>query len=268
MRVATATEAGNPTSPNEDWAMASESLIVVLDGATARTGTGCVHGIAWYAAKLGSALAGLAADRDSELANALMYGIRFTADQHRDTCDLSHPGTPSAATAMLRLRDTALEYLVLGDVTVLIDTADGIQVITDDRVDKTARAEREEADRHPFGSAEKQAALLRMKHAELAARNQPGGYWVAAADPFAAQHAITGEIPLDNVRRVAVLTDGAARLVALFGLLNWPDVLDVLEQNGPTELIRRVRAIEGADPSCMKWARNKRSDDATAVYAA
>jgi hypothetical protein len=48
-------------------------------------------------------------------------------------------------------------------------------------VDKTARAEREEADRHPFGSAEKQAALLRMKHAELAARNQPGGYWVAAA---------------------------------------------------------------------------------------
>ncbi|WP_256440388.1 hypothetical protein [Micromonospora sp. U56] len=37
---------------------------------------------------------------------------------------------------------------------------------------------------------------------------------------------------------------------------------------GPTELIRRVRAIEAADPSCMKWARNKRSDDATAVYAA
>ncbi|MFE9694915.1 hypothetical protein [Micromonospora sp. NPDC005806] len=38
-----------------------------------------------------------------------------------------------------------------------------------------------------------------------------------------------------------------------------------LEQNGPTELIRPVRAIEAADLSCMKWARNKRSDDATAV---
>ncbi|MFF0471528.1 hypothetical protein ACFYPX_29345 [Micromonospora zamorensis] len=46
MRVSTASEAGNPKSPNEDWAMASENLIVVLDGATARTGTGCVHGIA------------------------------------------------------------------------------------------------------------------------------------------------------------------------------------------------------------------------------
>ncbi|MET7751626.1 hypothetical protein [Micromonospora sp. NPDC005367] len=87
---------------------------MVLDGAIARTGTGCVHGIAWYAAKLGSALAGLCADRDSEPANALMYGIRFTADQHRDTCDPSHPA-PSAATATRTLKDTALEYSVLGD---------------------------------------------------------------------------------------------------------------------------------------------------------
>lgn len=268
MRVATASKAGDPKAPNEDWAMASENLIVVLDGATARTGTGCVHGIAWYVAKLGSALAGLAADHDSDLIDVLMGGIQRTAEKHRDTCDLRHPGTPSAAAAMLRLKDTSLEYLVLGDVTVLVDTADGIRVITDDRVDRTARAERDEADRYPFGSAEKQAALLRMKHAELAARNQPDGYWVAAADPVAAQHAITGEVPLDTVRRVAVLTDGAARLVAPFGLLDWADVLDVLAQDGPIELIRRVRAVEAADPSCLMWARNKSSDDATVVYAA
>ncbi|MET8094443.1 hypothetical protein [Micromonospora sp. NPDC005220] len=57
-------------------------------------------------------------------------------------------------------------------------------------------------------------------------------------------------------------------MVALFGLLDWPDVLDVLAHDGPTELISRVRAIKAVDPSCMKWARNKRSDDATAVYAA
>ena len=93
-----------------------------------------------------------------------------------------------------------------------------------------------------------QVVEVEARHAELAASNQPGSYWVAAADPFAAQHAITGEVPLDSVRRVAVLTDGAARLVALFGLLDWPDVLDVLEQNGPTELIRRVRAIEARRP--------------------
>lgn len=267
MRVATASEAGSPKTPNEDWVTAVENLIVVLDGATARTGTGCAHGVAWYTAKLGSSLAGLAADRDLPLVEALHGAIRSAASHHEQSCDLQHPGTPSAATAVLRLNHTVLEYLVLGDVTVVIDTTDGVRVVTDDRVDHTAKAEREEADRYPFGSAEKQAALLRMKHAELAARNQPGGYWVAAADPDAATQAITGAVALTHVRRVAVLTDGAARLVALFGLLNWPEVLDLLEQHGPTELIRRVRAIEAADPSCMRWARNKSSDDATVVYA-
>ncbi|SDZ43478.1 Protein phosphatase 2C [Micromonospora pattaloongensis] len=257
MRVSVASEAGSPTTPNEDWGVATEGLIVVLDGATARTGTGCSHGVAWYAGKLGSALTGFATDRDTSLGNALTLAIRSTADQHRD-CDLEHPGTPSAATAILRLNGDKVEYLVLGDVSIVIDAVDG--------VDQTAKAERAEADRHPFGSAEKQAALLRMKHAELAARNTPD-YWVAAANPTVAIHAITGSLPLGEVRRVAVLTDGAARIVNLFELLNWPGVLDVLDQHGPTELIRRVRAVESAGPTCMRWARNKSSDDATAVYA-
>lgn len=268
MRVAIATQAGNPKTPNEDWAFASERLVVVLDGATARTDTGCVHGVAWYAAKLGSALTGLATDRGTKLGQALTYAIRFTADEHRSECDLTHPGTPSAAVAVVRVQAETVEYLVLGDVTIAIDTSDGVQVITDNRVSATAAAERAEADRYPFGSAEKQAALVRMKHAELAARNQPGGYWVAAENPTVAVHAIKGTVPLDQVRRIAVLTDGAARIVDLFGLLDWPAVLDVLDDAGPTELIRRVRAIEAADPTCMRWARNKRSDDATAAYLA
>lgn len=266
MRVATASDAGSPTSANEDWALATESLIVVLDGATARTGTGCSHGVAWYAGKLGSAIAGMAVDRDIKLGDILTAAIAYTADQHRD-CDLRHPGTPSAATAIVRLTENSVEYLVLGDTLIIMEAHDGVHLITDDRVDSTARAERAEADRYPFGSAEKQAALLRMKHAELAARNTPGGYWVAAADPTVAVHSIAGSLPLNDVRRVAVLTDGAARIVSLFELLDWSGVLDVLDNAGPTELIRRVRAIEAADPRCTRWHRNKASDDATAVYA-
>jgi hypothetical protein len=267
MRVSTASEASGPKTPNEDWACATEGLIVVLDGATARTETGCIHGVAWYTGKLGSALTGLATDRDTPLNVALSAAIQHTADQHRD-CDLRHPGTPSAATAVLRLNATWVEYLVLGDVTIVADTSDGVQVITDNRVSATAKAERSEADRYPFGSAEKQAALLRMKHAELAARNRPGGYWIAAENPTVTIHSIQGKFVLDEVRRIAVLTDGAARIVDLFGLLDWPAVLDVLDDDGPTELIRRVRAIEAADPTCTRWARNKSSDDATAAYAA
>ncbi|GAA2532595.1 hypothetical protein [Pilimelia columellifera] len=267
MRAETVTDAGRPGTPNEDWALANETLLMALDGATVRTETGCQHGVPWYVAKLGASLTAFAAERTDSLGVSLTLAIQFVADQHRE-CDLSHPGTPSAGVGIVRLNGEHLEYLVLGDVTVIIDTTDGIQVISDDRVSNTATAERAEADRHPFGSAEKQAALLRMKHAELAVRNTEGGYWIAAADPRAATHAISDRLPLNSVRRVALLTDGATRAVEPFKLLDWPQLLDVLQQNGSRELINRVRAIEAADPQCTRWPRNKRSDDATAVFAA
>jgi hypothetical protein len=40
----------------------------------------------------------------------------------------------------------------------------------------------------------------------------------------------------------------------------------LLEESGPDELVRQVRAAEAVDPEGRQWPRTKRSDDATAVY--
>jgi hypothetical protein len=135
------------------------------------------------------------------------------------------------------------------------------------RNSRPARAEREGANRYPIGSADKQAALLRMKRAELEVRNRPGGYWIAAADPNVVTEALTGKVGLDGLRRAAVLTDGGARIVRLFELLDWHELIDLLDDAGPGEVVRRIRAAEVADPEGRRWARNKRSYDATVVYA-
>jgi hypothetical protein len=47
--------------------------------------------------------------------------------------------------------------------------------VVDPRVERTAKAERAEVDRHLIGTPEKAAALIPMKRAELAARNITGG---------------------------------------------------------------------------------------------
>jgi hypothetical protein len=63
------------------------------------------------------------------------------------------------------------------------------------------------------------------------------------------------------------LTDpGASRLVDPFGLATWEEVLALLDESGPEELLRQVRAAEAVDPEGRQWPRTKRSDDATAVY--
>lgn len=107
-----------------------------------------------------------------------------------------------------------------------------------------------------------------MKHAELAARNTEGGYWIAASDPRATEHAVTGDAPTGVVQRLGMLTDGAARFVELFGSTDWSTALDVLSRSGPRWFIRKlVRPVEAADPLGAKYPRNKCSDDATVVYA-
>jgi hypothetical protein len=265
MIVGAASDPAKPDAENEDWFSASSRLVVVLDGATARTDTGCVHGVSWYAAHLGAAISALAGNTERALPDALSLAIEVVANEHPH-CDLKSAGTPSAAVAILRPYRESVEYLALGDISIVFDCGDNLEVITDDRVEGTARTERAEADKYPIGSQQKNDAMVRMKHAELAARNKPGGFWVAAADPTVAREALTGSIPLRNLRRCAVLTDGAARLVRMFSLMTWPGLLDLLAESGPAEALSRVRAIEAEDPDGLRWPRNKRSDDATAVF--
>jgi hypothetical protein len=63
-----------------------------------------------------------------------------------------------------------------------------------------------------------------------------------------------------------LLSNGASRLVDLFGLATWEELLALLDENGSDELLRQVRAAEAVDPEGRQWPRTKRSDDATAVY--
>lgn len=265
MRVTFATAPGSSGKTNEDWVFASPRLAVVLDGATARTDTGCVHGVAWFAHQLGATIVANAAIRASNLSGCLAQAIDRVATLHPQ-CDLTHPGTPSAAVGIVRIVGLDLEYLVLGDVTIAVQTTTDLLVVTDDRVSATAQPARAEAERLPIGSPEKAEALLRMKHGELAARNRAGGYWVAANDAAAAEHAFTGSVPLAEVQSAGVLTDGATRAVTMFGLIDWDAALRLLRSAGPDELIQRVRDAESDDPAGIRWPRNKSSDDATALY--
>jgi hypothetical protein len=118
----------------------------------------------------------------------------------------------------------------------------------------------------PVGSALKLRRRAQLTRALRRTRNRPGGYWVAAADPQAASQAVTGTLPSKRLQRAVLLSDGASRLVDLFELATWEELLALLDESGPDELLRQVRAAEAVDPEGRQWPRTKRSDDATAVY--
>jgi hypothetical protein len=169
MHAAIATQAGSPDSANEDWAdVAAPGL--APDG----TGTGCRHGTPWFVSQLGPRLLALASDPSRSLADALAEAIRQVAGLHPG-CDLTHPGTPSATLVMVRALEERADYLALADAVLLLDTADGRTVVSDERVSQLAGKERA-ANQVPTGSALKLRRRAQLTRALRRARNRPGGY--------------------------------------------------------------------------------------------
>jgi len=271
MRVTGVSEP-RPGKPNEDLLAYRDDLVVVLDGCgvpdsiATELRRGCRHGVGWYVRSLADELLARAADHRATLPDALAGAIAAVTDAHRDDCDLSNVDTPASTVTVLRQRGDVLDHLVLSDSSVVFDrrrAGHGIEVVCDDRIaavlpsgpalplDDPRRAERDRA-----GSAARSAKL-----------NRTGGFWVAATDPAAAREALTGTVPVAGVAGVLLATDGATRLVD-FGVLAWPDLLDLVADPGagPAALVARTRAAEAADPTAVRWPRGKQYDDATAAW--
>lgn len=268
MLVSLATDAARPDRDNEDFAAASANVAVLLDGAGTPGGaeSGCVHGVAWFARQLGAQLLAEASDDERSLPECLRNAICHTRNLHAKTCDLDHPGTPSSTVIAVRL-GTEVEYLVLADSVLLFDVVDGDPImLTDDREAQVGRAHRSEMDALPSGSPEHDLALKEYVETLRKYRNAADGFWVAAADASAADHALTGSESRDTLRAVALLSDGASRLADRFQLTDWAGILKVLSEKGPERLINNVRATEHTDPRGERWPRGKVHDDATAVY--
>jgi hypothetical protein len=266
-----ATNPGSPDTANEDAFAILPTLAVVADGATSppHLGDGCIHGPAWYAQTLVGFVAAAHLSRPAaEPADLVAEAIERTTQAHSGTCDVGHPGSPSATVAMLTLSpDGVLRWLVLGDCTLVADTASDLLVVSDDRLSNTSHAERA-AVKEP-GAASDQVEYARridaLVLAQRAHRNRPGGFWVASTNPQAGYESPTGSVAADLVRLAALLTDGASRIVDLYGVHTWSTALKVLDSPGPSELLRQLRETENRDRIANVFPRVKLRDDASVL---
>ncbi|MET7570850.1 protein phosphatase 2C domain-containing protein [Streptomyces sp. NPDC005492] len=259
MRTELASEPGDPARPNEDFASVGlpasgqGGSLIVLDGVTPPRGeTGCLHSVPWFTARLGGALTELTVSaRDLTLAEILSRAILRTSEAHSTTCDLSHPRTPQATVVLARWSAREIEYLVLSDSALLLESPAGeVTAVLDDRLSRLPRA-----------------ALATDALVDTTVRNKEGGFFTAAADPSVAARAVTGSLPRDDVRALAALTDGATRWVEKFHEGDWTDCFTLVRKQGPSELVTRVRALERADEETRTYLRrSKTHDDATVVY--
>lgn len=250
------TEAAPESDANEDRWLAGDQWAIILDGAGRYPGEngGCIHPVTWVVEHLAEHIGkGLDARPGDTLPDIVRDAIVATGRDHGTTCDLDDPLSPGAAGALVRHTGTHVEWLVLADCAVVLESPEcEYATIVDDRVDRL-----------PDAPVTNSAVRTYTPDFVRTVRNRPGGFWVLGAVPEAADHALVGSVPTSVVRRILLCSDGISRLTERYQW-HWDDVFTRFDGGGAQSLIDAVRAAEANDPEPRRW-RGKRHDDATAV---
>ncbi|TWE13675.1 hypothetical protein [Prauserella muralis] len=213
-----------------------------------------------YAAYLGRRIiGGLAAEPEAELSAALADAIEATAHE----LGLKPGRSPSSTVSILRQRPDRVGLLALGDSVIVLPG----EVVTDERIDGLRLAQRDEYRRRlaaGSGYDDRHRELLRQLQTEQAERrNVEGGYWIAEAEPKAAEHALQVSRPASAVRWAVLATDGAYTTMTRLRLDDWPQVAEANE-TGLAALLDRCQVWEpDVDPDGRQLPRAKRHDDKT-----
>ena len=254
MRVATAQDPDIDRSA--DKIFVTDTAVVILDGASAFVPVPVPA--AQYADLLGRHLVdALQSKPDADLPALLGVAIQTTADQ----LHLSPGRSPSSTVGILRRRDDRVDGLALGDSVIVLPD----KVISDDRIDQLALAERRQyrerlTTGHGYDDEHRQ--LLRDLQTEQAKRrNVPGGYWIAEATPHAADHALTFSRPAADVPWAVLATDGAYNPMVHLGLDDWARVAHADHEALAALLARCTTWESDEDPDARDLPRAKRHDD-------
>jgi len=254
MRVATALLPDANSS--QDRIFTTPSAVIVLDGASAFVPVAVSPST--YVDTLGRFLVdGLTTDHQIALTDLVKRAIEKTAS----VLDLRPDTSPSSTVAIARQDDDALDLLVLGDSQIA--TPHGEYV--DTRIDSFAQAERAAyrarlAQGH--GYDETHGQLLRALQAEQARyRNGDDGYWIAAATPAAASHAISVRMDLASTPWLVLATDGAYRPMQHHRIDDW----EAIAGKDSPELARLLEYLDrwekDGDPNGAALPRAKCHDD-------
>ena len=244
------------------------SVAWVLDGASnvsqSRATTDANSDAYWLVHRLDEALRALSVEPDLSLREMVATAIARTADKARQEWIDQPEVPPSAALGIIRGDGERTDYLVLADVSVVFKTGEGVQEITDQRVDEAnRRAGATTTMRAMLADAATtldaaRGATIPLLHDARKAMNKAGGYWVASLDERAVDHAYCGTV--EGVQEVILASDGFMRVLRPFRLI--PGV-DALFERGTSlkELAARVRDAEERDPDTRRFARWSTKDD-------
>ncbi len=263
------------TPANEDRAGANGTLAWVIDGATdvlAEPLIGDTTDSAWYAERLHAALIrrGRAPVESMQtLPASLAEEIAADFFKHAKRRPREQHEHPSAAAIVVRVHQSGLDVLSLGDCALMAETNDSFvrrnvgESSAGDRWVSTAIA-----DHHKGGAtsyAEARAALWPKLRRVRNLMNTEGGYGIFSVLPTPNTFIRIERLTVERGATILLASDGLTRLVDVFQRYTPRAFFDATRDRGLETLLTELRALEAADPDCRQFPRAKVNDDATGL---
>lgn len=255
---------------NEDAFYGESPVWIVVDGASALCGGDLMKtgsDAAWLSHAICDANQTLA-DCASSIEDNLKCVLRTLHDQFPACMDVM---IPSCALAIARVNSDrrSLEYFVLGDCSLMIETDKDVLLFSDPAVgtfDGRVIEMMQQLVHEDGGSFLAKRQDQRIKDMLLANRmmknNPEGGYSIADlnGDWFSS---VQGELPLECVKRFALYSDGFDQLQS-FSTMDNDAFLNHLFES-PDRVLDELFAFQDEDAACTRLPRLKKRDDTTLV---
>ncbi|TVP86606.1 MAG: protein phosphatase 2C family protein [Alkalicoccus sp.] len=270
---------------NEDQYILNEKhgFFAVIDGATSLAKTGMPGLLASQTVRDSMAESTASPLAAFQQANAALSETAVAASEYLSVSATPKEERSTCGGTAVRFHEDALEYAHLGDCMLFLEYSDGtVRRVTFDHLSILDNLAIREAHHYrmkwleehglPPGDEAKRMHKEVKEHISptlLTNRrklNESNGYGVFDGSKEAERFIESGTIPLINVSKVLLISDGLQYPVSPESDSDgWSQAAEHSFRHGVDSLLAAVNELEQSDPLCYKYPRLKPADDKTAV---
>ena len=260
---------------NEDVVGLSPYGAWVIDGATGLNGKNLISNesdakwyVNWWNKYLHDNLS-----KNESLKEIVKNGIdKINKEYHKIIGDnkIEPIDFPSIACSIIKFYKDRIEYLILGDCTLLLSKNENVTTYKDDAIsllDKSVFDYIESLeDVKNMSFNEKKSNAMHIIINNRLKKNTVGGYWSLEFSKEAVENSINGFIEVDGNMKIMMSSDGFSCAYDRYNLFTKEEMFSVAQNQGIDYIYNKLREVEKSDESGVEYTRFKVHDDSSCIY--
>lgn len=266
---------------NEDVVLATPLFGFVIDGASGlypEKMTNYASDAQWFSQSLSQLLLSSLSDLSKPITthvqvacDVLLADYQRMARQKKLAVDSEQ--LPNATLSILRFNEIVnqLEVFQLGDSPILIEQQGKLIILDDEVLEQNDQRVLTKmlsiAKERQISPKEARPFIQELLRENRRKRNTSAGYWILDPTGRGIEGAKARTYPLDQVTRLAIMSDGLWEAYDILKLFDSPQLLfeRLFAAEGLVSLIDEMRVIQKSDPYFYQYPRFKMMDDASVL---